>query len=71
MTCSCLTCPSTTYLRNKERIESKRKVSDKDDYYFSLAERYLYNELSIALDKTYEETKKYIIEQLEKNKFNS
>ena len=23
----------TTYLRNKERIDSKRKVSDKDDYY--------------------------------------
>jgi len=56
----------TTYLRNKERIENKRKTSDKDEYYFNLAEKYLYNELSIALDKTFDETKEYIIKELEK-----
>jgi len=58
----------TTYLRNKERIDSKRKVSDKDDYYFRLAEKYLYNELSIVLNKDYEETKKYVIEEVDKDK---
>lgn len=55
----------TTYLRNKERIDSKRKVSDKDDYYFRLAEKYLYNELSIVLDKSYDETKEFIIKEVE------
>ena len=57
----------TTYLRNKERIDSKRKVSDKDDYYFKLAEKYLYNELSIVLNKTYDETKEFILKEVEKN----
>lgn len=57
----------TTYIRNKERVDSKRKISDKDDYYFRLAEKYLYNELSIVLYKNYDETKGYIIKELEKN----
>ena len=57
----------TTYMRNKERVDSKRKISDKDDDYFRLAEKYLYNELSIVLDKNYDETKGYIIKELEKN----
>ena len=56
----------TTYIRNKERVDSKRKISDKDDYYFRLAEKYLYNELSIVLYKNYDETKGYIIKVLEK-----
>lgn len=55
----------TTYLRNKEREENKKKVSDKDNYYFNLAEKYLYNEFSIVLNKTYEETKKYVIDKVE------
>ncbi len=55
----------TTYLRNKKREENKKKISDKDYYYFNLAEKYLYNEFSIVLNKTYEETKKYVLEKLE------
>lgn len=55
----------TTYLRNKKREENKKKISDKDNYYFNLAEKYLYNEFSIVLNKTYEETKKYVLEKLE------
>ena len=58
----------TTYLRNKERLDSKRKVSEKDEYYFNLAEKYLYNELSVVLNKSYEETKKYIINEVEQIK---
>lgn len=58
----------TTYLRNKERLDNKRKISDKDNYYFNLAEKYLYNEFSIVLNKDFEETKKYVIDRvLEKN----
>lgn len=56
----------TTYLRNKERIDTKRKVSDKDYYYFTLAEKYLYNELSVVLDKSYNDTKEFIINEVEK-----
>ena len=47
----------TTYLRNKERLDTKRKTSDKDEYYFALAEKYLYNELSVVLGMTFEEVK--------------
>ena len=54
----------TTYLRNKRRIDNKKKIGDKDDYYFKKAEKYLYNEFSIALGKSFDETKEYIIEQV-------
>lgn len=56
----------TTYTRNKERIESKRKISDKDNHYFNLAEKYLYNEFSIVLNKSFEETKQYVIDNVTK-----
>ena len=50
----------TTYLRNQERIDNKRKISDKDEYYFNLAEKYLYNEFRIVLNMTFDEIKEYI-----------
>ena len=56
----------TTYLRNKERENNNKNKSEKDDEYFSLAESYLYNELAIVLDKTYSDTKQYIINQVNK-----
>ncbi len=55
----------TTYLRNKERLESKKRVAEVDSTYFELAEKYLYNEFSIVLDLSFDDTKKYIIEQVE------
>ena len=55
----------TAYLRNEERIKNKKKTSDKDSNYFNRAEKYLYNELSIALNKTYEETKEYIVNKVQ------
>lgn len=55
----------TTYLRNKERLESKKRVAEIDSTYFELAEKYLYNEFSIVLDLSFDDTKKYIIEQVE------
>lgn len=51
----------TTYLRNKERLDNNKKVRDKDLQYFELAEKYLYNEFSIVLNLTYEETKNFVI----------
>lgn len=54
----------TTYLRNHQRLNNNKKIGDKDNYYFELAEKYLYNEFSIPLDMNYEETKKYVIEKV-------
>lgn len=56
----------TTYLRNNERINSKRKISEKDSNYFNLAERYLYSEFAIALDMDYDKVRDYIIDRIEK-----
>lgn len=57
----------TTYLRNKERADNKRKIGDKDHHYFKLAEKYLYNELSIVLNMSLEETKEFVIKEVSKN----
>lgn len=62
-----ITIIKTTYLRNKKRLDANKKISDKDNTYFLLAEKYLYNEFSIVLDKNIEETKNYIINKHEKN----
>lgn len=56
----------TSYIRNDVRIKNKKKISDKDDKYFKLAEKYLYNELSIVLNMSFEETKNYIIKRVSK-----
>lgn len=57
----------TTYLRNEDRLNNKRKISEKDSTYFKLAEKYLYNELSISLDMTQDEVKNYIIKVVNEN----
>lgn len=54
----------TTYLRNKERIDNKKKKGDKDDYYFNLAEKYVYNEFSVVLGLDFEDTKAYIVSKV-------
>ncbi len=56
----------TTYLRNDKRRQNKQKLSEKDEDYFAQAEKYLYNELAIALDMSFEDTKKYIVEKVAK-----
>lgn len=56
----------TTYLRNEDRINNKRKISEKDDNYFNLAEKYLYSEFSIALGIPYDEVKEYVIDRVVK-----
>ncbi len=55
----------TTYLRNKQRLESKKNLSEKDKEYFNKAEKYLYDELSVVLGKSYEQTKQYVINKVE------
>ena len=60
----------TTYCRNKLRVDSKRKISDKDKSYFEQAEKYLYSEFSVVLNKSFDETKKYVINEVEKELIN-
>ena len=54
----------TTYLRNEDRINNKRKISEKDDNYFNLSEKYLYSEFSVSLGMEYDEVKKYVIDRV-------
>lgn len=50
----------TTYTNNQKRSDNNKKVSEKSKYYFDLAEKLLYNELSISLNKTVDEIKNLI-----------
>ncbi len=56
----------TSYLRNKERIDNNKKTTNKDNYYFNLAEKYLYQEFQIVLNLSYEEAKNYVINKVAK-----
>lgn len=51
----------TTYLRNYERKQSGKKISEIDDTYFHRAEKILYNELSVSLGMNFDDTKEYVI----------
>ena len=57
----------TAYFRNNEKINKKKKLSEKDNYYFNQAEIYLYTEFAVALNLDFEKTKKFIIEEVTKN----
>lgn len=56
----------TTYLRNKAKENNKKKLSDKDLHYLNLAEKYLYTEFGIVLNMSYDDTKKYVENQVSK-----
>lgn len=57
----------TTYLRNKKREDNKRKIGEKDNTYFKKAESILYTEFSLALNKSFDETKEYVIKRVEES----
>lgn len=57
----------TAYTRNDNRLKDNKKISERDDNYFKKAEKLLYNEFAVALNKSYEETKAYVTKQVEKN----
>ena len=56
----------TTYIRNQNRLNSGKKIADKDNNYFNLAEKYLYTTLGIALGMSYYECKNYVIDFISK-----
>ena len=41
-------------------------MSEKDNRYFEMAEKYLYNEMAIVLNMTPEDVRNYVIEQVSK-----
>ncbi len=49
----------TSFTRNKERMEQHKKLASIDDEYLQKAEYYLFTELSVALNMTFEEAKRY------------
>lgn len=54
----------TTYSRNSDRLLNKKKISEKDDFYFKKAERMLYSEFAVSLNVTYDEAKKYVVDSV-------
>lgn len=61
---SLLVIMKTAFLRNKSRINNKRKIGEKDEYYFNLAEKFLDYEIAISLNISYDEAKKMVFEKL-------
>lgn len=57
----------TSYLNTKERTNKKRRARDKDIIYFNKAEKCLYNEFSVVLNKSFDETKDYVIGSITEN----
>ena len=54
----------TTYERNDLRVQAGKKIGDRDKEYFEKAEKYLYNELSLALGMSFLECRDYIIKKV-------
>ena len=57
----------TTYIRNKNREKTNKKISERDTKYFNLAEEYLYSEIGIVLNISFDEVKDYIISKITKD----
>ena len=49
----------TSYKRNKARIDNHKKLAAIDGEYLAKAERYLFNELAVAMNMSYEDSKEY------------
>lgn len=45
----------TAYLRSKSRQAANKKITASDEMYFEKAEKYLFNELAVVLDKSVDE----------------
>ena len=58
----------TTYLRNKHRKETGKKLGEKDNAYLELAEKSLYSEIATVLKMDINKAKEYVINKIEKNK---
>ena len=50
-------------MRGEEKLNRGQQRNEKDKQYFRLAEKTLYNEFAVVLDKSYEDTKAYVVSQ--------
>lgn len=58
----------TTFSRNSNRLSNKKKISEKDDYYFKQAEKMLYSEFAAVLNMSVDEAREYVISKVEGSK---
>ena len=56
----------TAYLRNENRKNNNKKISDRDSNYLNQAEKYLYTEIGAVLGLDYENAKEYVISTVSK-----
>lgn len=56
----------TTYLRKEKRLKQGKKSTTVDEYYMSLAEKLLFSEMCLVLDKDKEEVHNLITESVNK-----
>lgn len=54
----------TSYFRNQSSLAHNKKITDKDKYYYELAEKFLYNEIAYIYNTTYEDAKKCVLDKL-------
>lgn len=55
----------TSYLRKMKRLASGKKSINVDEKYLSIAERFLYGELAVALDMNKDDVKEYIAKHIQ------
>jgi Transcriptional regulators, similar to M. xanthus CarD len=60
----------TSYGRNKARMEQHKKLASIDDEYLQKAEKYLYDEISVALNMSFDESKQFFEDEVAKAKRN-
>ena len=56
----------TSCERNRIRMEQHKKAASVDDEYLRIAEKYLYEELSVSLGMSFEEAKAYFLGEVNK-----
>lgn len=54
----------TSYMRREQKEEAHKKAGENDKVYFRLAERILYDELSVALGMTCAQTREYVVSRV-------
>lgn len=53
-------------MRNQERLSNNKKISEKDNRYFLMAENLLYEEIAAVLHISSQEAKEYVLSHVEK-----
>lgn len=54
----------TAYMRGEKKIEKGQKRSERDKEYFRKAEKALYSELAVVLEKSIDDTREYMVDRV-------